>query len=117
MKRLTALLFALALLLGACGAPTDPSVRIVLIAPDANDITLNAGTTYSNYTVSASGNADNPVTVYGNGAMVKCLTVKGDYVVVEDVTATGCSSHGILVTGKHVTVQNSTVYGNVLNLS
>ncbi len=113
MKRLTALLFALALLLGACGAPTDPSVRIVLIAPDANDITLNAGTTYSNFTVSASGTADNPVTVYGNAATVKCLTVKGDYVTVENVIATGCSSHGILVTGKHVTVQNSIVYGNV----
>ena len=109
MKKLFLLLL---ILLTAC-APVTPVVRVLFLAPDANDIILSAGMTYTNYTVSASGTADNPVVVYGNDARVKCLTVKGDYVTVQNVIATGCSSHGILVTGKHVTVQNSIVYGNV----
>ena len=112
LKKYLSLIVAL-LILGACAPLTPTAPRLLAIAPDANDISLDAGKTYSNYTVSVSGTADNPVTVYGNGATVKCLTVKSDYVVVDNVTATGCSSHGILVTGKHVTIQNSIVYGNV----
>lgn len=109
MKKLFLLLL---ILLTAC-APVTPVARVVFMAPDANDIILSAGMEYTNYTVSASGTADNPVVVYGNDARVKCLTVKGDYVTVQNVIATGCSSHGIFVTGKHVSVLDSIVYGNV----
>ncbi len=113
MKQLTALLFALAMLLAAC-APIAPASRaMMLTAPNANDVVLDPSRAYSNYTVSVSGTADDPVVIWGNGAMVKCLSVKGDYVTVTDVVATGCSSHGIVVTGKHDAILNSIVYGNV----
>ena len=78
-----------------------------------NDVQLDPGAQYVNYTITASGTANDPIVIYGNGARVKCLTVKGNYVTVSNVVASGCSSHGILVTGKNVTIMNSLVYGNV----
>ena len=78
-----------------------------------NDVQLDPGAQYVNYTITASGTASDPLVVYGNGARVKCLTVKGNYVTVSNVVASGCSSHGILVTGENVTIMNSLVYGNV----
>ena len=78
-----------------------------------NDVQLDPGVQYVNYTITASGTASDPIVIYGNGARVKCLTVKGNYVTVSNVVASGCSSHGILVTGENVTIMNSLVYGNV----
>lgn len=112
MKRLSFVLLLLVLLLSACG-PVTPASRTLLAAPNANDIVLDPSRTYSNYTVSVSGYANDPIVIWGNGAMVKCLTIKGNYVTVDNVIATGCSSHGILVSGKNDAVLNSTVYGNV----
>ena len=93
------------LLLTAC-AP----MRLIA---NENDVQLDPGAQYANYTISASGTANDPIVIYGNGARVKCLTVKGNYVTVSNVIASGCLSHGILVTGKNVTIMNSLVYGNV----
>ena len=80
---------------------------------NVNDVQLDPGVQYANYTITASGTVSDPIVIYGNGARVKCLTVKGNYVTVSNVVASGCSSHGILVTGKNVTIMNSLVYGNV----
>ena len=99
------LILIILLVLTAC-------VPMRLIANE-NDVQLDPGAQYVNYTITASGTASDPIVIYGNGARVKCLTVKGNYVTVSNVVASGCSSHGILVTGKNVTIMNSLVYGNV----
>ena len=113
MKKTFLFIVALSLMLAAC-APLAPASRAVMsLAPNANDVILDPSRTYSNYTVSASGTADDPIVIWGNSAMIKCLSIKGDYVTVTDVVATGCSSHGIVATGKHDAVLNSIVYGNV----
>ncbi len=102
MRKLT---LTVLLVLAAC-AP----MRLIA---NEKDVQLDPGVQYVNYTITASGTASDPIVIYGNGARVKCLTVKGNYVTISNVIASGCPSHGILVTGKNVTIMNSLVYGNV----
>jgi len=106
MKKITLLL--LALILTAC-MPLTPAARMVSIAPDSNDIVLDPTVAYNTLTVSASGSADNPITVWGNGATVKCVDLPGAYIVLQNVTVEGCNSHGILIRGNYITVTNNTV--------
>lgn len=105
MKRL---LLLLVLILAAC-APLTPSTRTLALAPDANDISLDPLTAYGLLTVSQSGTEADPIVVWGNGATVQCVDLKGSYIVLNGVTVQGCASHGILIRGQYITVTGNLV--------
>jgi len=65
-----------------------------------NDIVLTG--TQVNYTVPQSGTASNPVVVYGINAT--CVNVDKNYVILVAPRSVGCTGHGILITGKYVSV-------------
>ena len=102
------ILLLLVMLLTSC-APLTPAMRTAPLASDANDIVLDPSVSYNTLTVSASGTADYPITVWGNGATAKCVDLSGAYIVLQNVTVVGCNSHGILIRGNHITVANNTV--------
>lgn len=87
------------------------TVIALAVGLSANDVSLNGS--YGTLTLSQVGSELDPVVVNGNGATVQCLKITGQYLQVENVTVTGCSSHGVLITGKHITFQDSRVFGNV----
>ena len=87
------------------------AVIAVAVSVTANDLSLSGN--YSTLTLSQVGTELDPVIVNGNGATIQCLRIAGQYIEVNNVTVTGCSSHGVLITGKHVTFQDSRVFGNV----
>ena len=87
------------------------AVIAVAVSLTANDLSLSGN--YSTLTLSQVGTELDPVIVNGNGATIQCLKIAGQYIEVNNVTVTGCSSHGVLITGKHVTFQDSRVFGNV----
>lgn len=63
--------------------------------------------------VTGSGTPDDYIEVIGDGATIRCLQLSGAYIRVTNVTVTGCQSHGVLMTGKHIIFENSTVYDTV----
>lgn len=87
------------------------AVIAVAVSLTANDLSLSGN--YSTLTLSQVGTELDPVIVNGNGATIQCLKIAGQYIEVNNVTVTGRSSHGVLITGKHVTFQDSRVFGNV----
>lgn len=109
---MTRIILLLTLLLAACG-PVATAARSQALAPDANDIALDPAVAYRNLVISRSGSATDPITVYGNGATVQCLSVTGSHVTVQGVLAQGCASHGIVVSGQYITLTGNTVRGNV----
>ena len=66
--------------------------------------------------------SNNGVNVVGEGAIINgantgedlCVQITGDNIVLDDITVENCQSHGIIVLGDNVTVQNSTVTNSVL---
>jgi parallel beta-helix repeat protein len=44
---------------------------------------------------------------------MQCLQLSGNYIRVTNVTVNGCNSHGVLITGKHIIFENSTVTNTV----
>lgn len=75
-----------------------------------NDISLSGN--YENLTISLSGTSADPVIVTGNGANIKCLKITGNWVYVSDVVAQWCQTDGVLITGRNVRFENSTVTDN-----
>ena len=98
-------------LIGLTTAAVAVAALAVGAVVNANDVALNGS--YQTLTLSQIGSELDPVIVNGNGATVQCLKITGQYLEVNNVTVTGCSSHGVLITGKHVTFQDSRVFGNV----
>lgn len=94
-------LILLLLLLTACASPR------ALATPNSNDIQLSGA--YTDYTLSASGTASDPIVVWGNGATLRCVLITGSYIVWRDTTVTGCQSFGIRIKGAHVQILNNTV--------
>ena len=88
------------------------AVGSLVLIPNANDIQLS-GNYDGTLRYTQSGTAIDPIVIFGNGATVKCLQIAGQYITVQNVTVTGCSSHGVLITGKYVVFENSRVFGTV----
>ena len=88
-------------------------VAVIALSPNANDRVLNAGTAYTNITVTQGGIADDPVVIWGNGATVQCVLVQADYVVVRDLVVKNCNTFGIRANGKHIQILNNDVSDTV----
>ncbi len=86
---------------------------VFALSPNANDRVLNAGTAYTNITVTQGGTADDPVVIWGNGATVQCVLVQADYVVVRDLVVKNCNTFGIRANGKHIQILNNDVSDTV----
>ena len=94
-------------LLTACASPV---ARAALATPEANanDIVLTGGT-YGTLTYDQSGTPDDWVVVWGNYSTAQCIRVEGEYIIVRDMIVEGCDDHGILVSGKHVIIEDNKV--------
>lgn len=86
---------------------------VFALSPNANDRVLNAGTTYTNITVTQGGTVDDPVVIWGNGATVQCVLVQADYVVIQDLIVKNCNTFGIRANGKHIQILNNNVSDTV----
>lgn len=71
------------------------------------DTVLDAN--YNTLTISGSGSAADPLEVDGNGKIVKCLKITGQYIEVYNLIVEGCASHGVLVSGQHVRIENNVI--------
>lgn len=86
---------------------------LLLSVKQASAATTLSGN-YGTLTLSTSGTASNPNVYIGDGtAKINCLVIPKDYITVSNVEVTGCSSHGVLITGKNVIFENSKVYHTV----
>lgn len=68
---------------------------------------------YNTITISGNGTPDNWIEVEGNNSVAKCLRITGQYITIKNIIVSGCSSHGVLITGKNVIFEKSNVYGTV----
>ncbi len=75
------------------------------------DTVLDAN--YNTLTISGSGSATDPLEVDGNGMIVHCLKITGQYIDAINFVVEGCPSHAIKITGQHVTVENNVVRHSV----
>lgn len=64
-------------------------------------------------TISNSGTARNYVVIVGQNAIFPGVVISGNYVIVSGVDVAGSASHGILVNGKHIIVEDSTIRHSV----
>ncbi len=77
--------------------------------PNGNDIILNPANAYGSYTITASGTADDPIVVWGNGATLNCVLIKGNHVIWRDTVIKTCDTFGIRINGSHVQVLDNDV--------
>lgn len=68
---------------------------------------------YDTLKISGTGTPENWIEVDGNFYIVQCLIIDGQYIRVKNINVTGCSGHGVLITGKNIFFENSRVYNNV----
>lgn len=97
-------------------AVTSTALAIIALATLGNlnivsDTTLTGN--YSTVTISGVGSAENYVEVDGGGFTVQCLRLSGKYIKATNFIVTGCSSHGVLITGQNIEFTNSVVKNNV----
>jgi hypothetical protein len=65
------------------------------------------------YDAYKSGNANAPIIITGNNAVVKSLLISGDYIIVKNIEVTGAEYHGIITKGSHIVIQDTVVHHNV----
>lgn len=63
--------------------------------------------------VSASGTAQNRLVIAGQDAVLPGVVVSGNYIVISGLEVSGSISHGILVKGRHIIVEDSIVHHSV----
>lgn len=89
-----------------------PTLAIAALAftalANGNDVILSGGT-YGDLIYAKSGTVDDPIVVYGNGSVARCVRLQGNYITLKNVTSSGCPDHGIEITGSHNIVEGSTV--------
>lgn len=85
---------------------------IFFIVTKSNDVTINADV-IGNYEINKSGSKLNPIIVDGKGAIVECIKVTGNYIIVRNFVVQNCKSHAIWVLGNNVQVENNTVRNSV----
>ncbi|MBL8100464.1 MAG: right-handed parallel beta-helix repeat-containing protein [Anaerolineales bacterium] len=92
----------------------------VLVAGD----TLMVSGTFNNQTliVAKSGTASAPITIVGNNAVINAqgskingINISGNYVNVSGFDVRGSTQHAILIGGKHIRFENSSVHHSVLD--
>lgn len=91
----------------------------VLVAGD----TLMVSGTFNNQTliVSKSGTASAPITIVGNNAVINAQNIKinginvsGNYINISGFDVYGASQHAVLIGGKNIRFENSSVHHSVL---
>lgn len=96
-------------------AATVAAVVAVLVGTGQN-ITIRDDQTLGGYygivNVVGVGTPDDYIEVDGSATM-KCLVLSGQYIHVTGMNVTGCAGHGVLITGKNIIFENSTVHGTV----
>jgi hypothetical protein len=88
----------------------------------AGDTLAVTGTFTQPLVISKSGTATAPINLVGSAAVLKMggaqpngIKITGSYVNVSGFEVTGSMSHAVLISGKHVKFENSSVHNNVLD--
>lgn len=71
------------------------------------------GTYSEEFTITKSGTARDYISIVGYDAILPGVVVSGNYIVVSGMEVVGSESHGILVNGKHIIVEDSIVRHSV----
>lgn len=84
-----------------------------------NDVEFSPFLTYTDYYLNRSGTREDPIIIWGNGAVVKCVLLQdANYVILKDIYVNGCDTFGIRSTGDHVQLINNDVTNSVrMNLN
>jgi len=87
--------------------------RAVSLAEPGSAIHILEGQYRERFSISKSGTEEAPISIIGHDAVLPGLEVSGDHIRVSGVEVAGAVSHGILVRGKYVIVENSIVRHSV----
>jgi hypothetical protein len=105
---------------GTASAPFKTFTKAVSALTAGSILQVAAGTYAESLTIASSGTPDAPITVTGNGAILNVqgakpngISISGSYIKVSGFEVIGATDFGILVTGKHVVVENNVVHDNV----
>lgn len=84
-----------------------------------NDVEFSSFLTYTDYYLNKSGTREDPIIIWGNGAVVRCILLQdANYVILKDIYVNGCDTFGIRSTGDHVQILNNNVTNSVrMNLN
>ncbi len=87
----------------------------------AGDTLMVTGTYNQPLVVSTSGTASAPINIIGSaavldmgGAQANGIKVSGNYINISGFDVKGTTSHGVLISGKNVKFENSSVHHSVL---
>jgi len=89
----------------------------VLLAGDTLNVT---GKFNLPLTVSKSGTASSPINIVGKAAILNMnnaqqngIKISGSYINISGFEVTGTTSHGVLISGKHIKFENSSIHHSV----
>jgi hypothetical protein len=102
---------------GSSGSPFKTMGKALGVVQPGD--TLHLTGTFGTTTVSKSGTSGNPIYIRGTGAKFSggsnaAFILTGSYLDISGVEVEGGVSHGLLISGKNITVSNFSVHDNVL---
>ncbi len=101
---------------GTAAAPFKTISKGMTVAQPGDTVYLGPGT-YPSVVISKSGTASAPITIRGNQAIISggtvVLSVTGSYLIISGIEVTNAVSHGLHITGKHITLSDFSVHDNV----
>ncbi len=87
---------------------------------NAGDTLSVSGAFHTPLTISKSGSSDAPINIIGTDAILNMdnsedvgIEISGDYIHVFGFEVIGAVSHGVLISGKHIRFENSSVHNNL----
>lgn len=87
--------------------------KVINLAKPGDTIHILKGVYNETATISKSGAPKDYLSIVGHNAILNGVVVSGDYVWVSKVEVVGSISHGILVSGRHIIIQDSSVHHSV----
>jgi hypothetical protein len=105
------------------GTATSPfkTLNKGILSMSAGDTLMVTGTYNQPLVISKSGTVSAPLTIIGNAAILRMggtqqngIKVTGSYVNISGFEVTGSTSHAVLISGKHIKLEQSSVHHNIL---
>jgi len=94
-------------------SPCKSFERAEYLAQPGDTIHFLKGNYPDSYKISKSGTQQLPITIIGHNATLGGMVISGNHIVVSNIEVTWAVSHGIMTTGKNITIQNSSVHHSV----
>lgn len=106
---------------GSSTAPFKTLVKAVSVLVAGDTLMVSGTFTNQSLIVSKSGTASAPITIVGNNAIINAqgiknngISVSGNYINISGFDIRGSLEHGVLIGGKYIKFENSSVHHSVL---